>query len=199
MARYGAKYIRWAPFAEQNPEPAGAFPSYGTAIGLAEMQKVSDNPNFAEGTQYGDDGLQEYMNEFRDADVDIEVTDLPVDIEKPVLGVTHTAKTGSIVCVNVADTPPYGGVGFVSCIIRKNVRKYQAIIYPKAKAAMQGDEYVTKGESLTLSGGKLKFKIAACETGDWKLKSTYQETEAAAKALVDDFFGGKITLDTATE
>ena len=115
MARYGAKYIRWAPFAEQNPEPAGAFPSYGTAIGLAEMQKVSDNPNFAEGTQYGDDGLQEYMNEFRDADVDIEVTDLPVDIEKPVLGVTHTAKTGSIVCVNVADNPPYGGVGFVSC------------------------------------------------------------------------------------
>lgn len=196
MARYGAKYIRWAPWAAEQTTTTSGFPSYGTAIALAELQKVSDTPNFNEASQYGDDGLQEYVNEFKDVDVDIEITDLPVETEQQVLGSSQTAKNGDVVVCTTSDNPPYGGMGFVSCILRKNERKYQAIIYPRLKATMQGEEYSTKGDSLTLAGGKLKFKGSATDVGDWKLKSKYQDTEAAAKAIVDSFFSGTVTRDT---
>lgn len=196
MARYGARYIKWGKFADDQTSAANGFPSYEAAIALAELQKVTDQPNFNEASQYGDDGLQEYVNEFKDADVDIEITDLPVDVEKPVLGVTRTAKSGDLVCLTGDDNPPYGGLGFVSCIIRKNVRQFQAILYPKMKATMQGEEYSTKGDSLTLSGGKLKFKAAAIDSGVWKAKSKYLATEQEAKALVDALFAGTLTMDS---
>lgn len=198
MARYGAKYIRWAPWAAEQTSTSSGFPSYGAAIALAELQKVSDTPNYSEASQYGDDGLQEYVNEFKDVDVDIEITDLPVETEKQVLGNTQAAKSGDVVICNAADNAPYGGLGFISCILRGNVRKYQAIIYPKLKAAMQGEEYSTKGDSLTLAGGKLKFKGAATDKGDWKLKSKYQDTEDAAKGILDGFFTGTVTRDSVT-
>lgn len=195
MARYGARYIKWAKFAAEQSS-SSSFPSYDAAIALAELQKVTDQPNYNEASQYGDDGLQEYVNEFKDVDVDIEITDLPTDVEKPVLGVVNTAKSGDLICLSGDDNPPYGGLGFVSCIIRKNEKKFQAIIYPKLKATMQGEEYSTKGDSLTLAGGKLKFKGAATDAGDWKLKSKYVTTYDAATAIVDGFFSGTVTRDS---
>lgn len=192
MARYGAKYIRWAPFAAESPEPENALPKYGPAISLAELNKLTDAPTFAEGKQYGDDGLAEYVSEFVEVAIDLEITDLPVDIEQPVLGVkkTGTPTNAEITHFSSDDTAPYGGLGFVSCIMRNNVRKYQGIFYPKVKAAMQGEEFTTKGDSITLTGGKLKFVGAAANSGDWKLKSNYLASFAEAKKWVDDLHSG---------
>lgn len=198
MARYGAKYIRWAPFATETPEPEGALPKYGAVLSLSELQKISDNPTYAEGKQPGDDGLAEYVREFTEADVDVEITDLPVELEQAVLGAKETASgTHKVTRFGTSDVAPYGGLGAVSCIQRNNVKKYQAIVYPKVKAAMQGEEYTTKGDSITLTGGKLKFKAMACASSDWKLKSPYLATEAEAKAFIDAIFNGEIMLGEA--
>ena len=38
MAKYGAKYLRWAPFAETEPDAdAAAFPKYGDPISLGSL------------------------------------------------------------------------------------------------------------------------------------------------------------------
>lgn len=45
MAKYGAKYLRWAPFAETEPDAdAAAFPKYGDPISLGSLVKVTDSP-----------------------------------------------------------------------------------------------------------------------------------------------------------
>ena len=62
--RYGAKMLMWAPFAQENAEPAGALPTYGTAKQLGELNKVTDAPAFNEAKAYGDNGLGRYVNEF---------------------------------------------------------------------------------------------------------------------------------------
>lgn len=184
MATYGAKYIRFAPMAT---EPADALPTYAGAIGLAELQKVSDNPNYIEAKQPGDDRTVEYMREFVDADIDVETTDLDNDIQHAVFGARLSGdKEGEKDLIfGVDDSAPYGGLGFVVCRIRKNVKSYQGVLYTKVKAAMQGEEYSTKGDSITLTGGKLKFKGLAPECGDWKIKSPHYATAAEAIAWID--------------
>lgn len=50
---------------------------------------------------------------------------------------------------------------------------------------MQGTEYATKGDSITLTGGALNFTAAAPANGKWKVESDDFPTEKAAKDWVD--------------
>ena len=49
MAKYGAKYLRFAPFADTTPEPDAALPNYGAPIDVGGLVKVTDAPAFNEG------------------------------------------------------------------------------------------------------------------------------------------------------
>ena len=45
MAKYGAKYLQWAPFYTSDPDKdTAAFPKYGTPLNLGSLVKVTDNP-----------------------------------------------------------------------------------------------------------------------------------------------------------
>ena len=56
--KYGAKMLQWAPFAQSDPEPAGALPKYGTPVNLGALNKVTDSPTFNEAKGYGDNALK---------------------------------------------------------------------------------------------------------------------------------------------
>ena len=93
------------------------------------------------------------------------------------------------------DNAPYGGLGFyITKMLDGNVRKHQGVFYPKVKATMQGEEYATKGESITLSNSKLHFVAAPCNTGDWKILSEDMDSETAAAAWVN----GKVKKATGS-
>ena len=183
MATYGAKYIKFGPMATQ---PDNELPTYNNGVVLSELQKVSDSPAFNEVKQFGDNRTVEYVSEFKEADVDIEITDLDNDIQQAVLGATFVG-TGDNqdLAFGDSDTAPEGGLAFINCRIRNGVKTYQSVLYTRVKAIMQGEEYNTKGDSITLTGGKLKFKAMAPKYGKWKVKSAYMSTEAAAKNWVD--------------
>lgn len=183
MATYGAKYIKFAPM---KTEPTDAIPTYENAVQIAELQRLSDNPTYSEGTQYGDDRLVEYVSEFNEADVDVEVTDLDNQLQHTIFGaeLTGTDQTEEL-AFGGSDNAPYGGLGAVICRMRKNIKSYQGILYTKVKASMQGEEYSTKNGNITLAGGKLKFKATEPQFGKWKIKSGVFPAEAAAKAWVD--------------
>ncbi|MBR5093454.1 MAG: hypothetical protein IK095_00030, partial [Oscillospiraceae bacterium] len=63
------------------------------------------------------------------------------------------------------------------------------IYYPKVKAAMQGEDFETKGESINFANGKLKFKASKCNAGKWKVVSAAKTTADAAKTWVDTMLG----------
>lgn len=184
MATYGAKYIK---FGKIKTEPDAALPTYENGIVLSELQKVTDSPTFNEARQPGDNRTVEYVSEFKEADVDIEITDLDNDMQKTVLGATYTG-TGAEQDLEFGadDEAPEGGLAFINCRIRNGAKTYQGILYTRVKAIMQGEEYNTKGDSITLAGGKLKFKALAPKYGKWKRKSPFLSTEAAAKEWVDN-------------
>lgn len=182
---YGAKFLHWAPFAEENPEPEGAFPNYGEIISLEDLALVSDAPQFSEAKAYGDDVLSRYAREFREADVNVEVLDI--------LRASMAAITGAEIMEGVGlafggnDSAPYGGLAFYTRNLGKDGKTYfEGVYYVKTKANMQGKTYATKGESITLTNEQLAFKAAACKgNGKWKVISDERFTdEAEAKAWV---------------
>ncbi len=188
MTRIGARYIKWAPFYETEPEEAGAYPLYGTPDQLAELCAVSDTPNFAEAKLYGDGEVVEYVKEFVDADISLEVTSLTGTQGKNMLGL-ETLDTGDVGYGE--DAAPYGGLAFVTCEIRKGVKKYSAVYYPKVKFSPTGMEYNTKNDSITFATGKLTGKAFGCKKVDgksiWKVEPETSFTDLDdAEAWVDE-------------
>ena len=182
---YGARFLHWAPFAPENPEPDGAFPNYGEPVRLYDLALLSDAPRFNELSAYGDDTLSRYKREFSEADVSVEV----LDIEREALG----AITGAEIMEGVGlafgsdDSAPYGGLAFfTSNLGRDGKTYYEGIYYVKLKAGMEGKTYTTKGQTTTLTNEKLTFKAAAgAGNRKWKVVSDERFTdEAQAQAWV---------------
>ena len=186
MAKYGAKYLRWAPFAETEPDAdAAAFPKYGDPISLGSLVKVTDSPSFNEAKAFGDNALEEHVNEFKECGVAVEVTELANSVASAVLGAKIESEGGKDLVFSTEDNAPYSGLGFYINKMVKGVKSYHGIYYPKAKAAMQVTEYATKGDSITLTGGALNFTAAAPANGKWKVESDDFPTEKEAKDWVD--------------
>lgn len=188
--KYGAKMLMWAPFAKDNPEPDDSLPNYDTASQLGELNKVSDNPQFNEAKAYGDNGLARYANEFKEVAVDVEILDMSNEIASEVMGANIESDVDKDLVFNTDDNAPYGGLAFyINELLADNVKKYKGIFYPKVKASMQGKEYTTKGESITLTNEKLHFLGSAAKNGDWKKESPYFDKEGEAEAWVKKKLG----------
>ena len=187
MARYGALYPVWAPI---QTDTTSAAPTYDKTKKqtLGELVKVTETPNFAEATQYGDNRAVEYVNMFKDCDLDTEETDLSMEQAAALYGAA-LATDDVAVTYKTGDSAPYGGFGFVSCKIRNGVKSYIGVWYSKVKAIMQASEHDTRNDSITLGTDKVKFKaIAPNGSDEWKDTKSFAD-EAAAKSWLD----GKIS------
>lgn len=179
--KYGAKGIMLALFASENPEPAGAMPNYDEVFSLGELNRVSDSPSYSEAKAYGDNALKRYVNEFKEVPIDVEVLDVTNEVASKVLGAKLDSGSSANLRFTSEDNPPYCGMSFyVNELMASNVKKYKGICYPKVKATMQGEEYTTKGDSITLTSKKLRFMGAACNDNTWKIESPYYDTEEEA-------------------
>ena len=178
--KYGAKYLQYATF-KDGTEPAAALPTYGTPASLGGLVKVTDAPTYNTAKAYADNALAEDVSEFKEGTLDAEISELSNANASAIFGATNTTDLE----FGGDDTAPFCGVGFYVNKMESNVKKYQGVYYPKVKAIVQGEDFATKGDSITLVSGKLKFTVYNPNYGKWKIKSEDFETEAEAKAWVD--------------
>ena len=179
MAKYGAKYLKFAPFS--GTEPESALPTYGAVVDLGELVKVTDSPTYNSAKLYGNNKLVEDVTEFTEAGVDAEICEITNSVSAAVYGAANVADLE----FGGEDTAPYGGIAFYVNKMVNNVKKYQGVFYPKCKATVQGEEFTTKGNNITLASGKMKLTAYNPNYGKWKIKSEDFATEAQAKAWVD--------------
>ena len=191
--KYGAKGIMIAPFAAENPEPEGAVPNYETPFNLGELNRVSDSPSYSEAKAYGDNALKRYVNEFKEVPIEVDVLDVTNEIAGKVLGAKLDEGATGDLRFTSEDNPPYCGMSFyVNELLAAGVKKFKGICYPKVKATMQGEEYTTKGDSITLAAKKLRFMGSACNDNTWKIESKYFDTEAEAINWTKNILGGGV-------
>ena len=191
---YGAKMLQWAPFAKENAEAKGKLPKYDTAVNLGALNKVSDSPSFNEAKGFGDNALKVHVVKFKECGVATEVTELPRAQMSAISGAEIETGEHKNMRFRDSDKAPYGGLGFyVNKILDDGRDVCMGVFFPKVKAVLQGTEYNTSGDNITLSTGKIQFTAAACDTGDWRIYSDYFDTEEEAETWVNGMFDGTST------
>lgn len=186
MATYGAKKLQFAPFKADTAEPTAALPLYGTPVNLGELSKVADAPTYNKAAIYGDNKKVDEVNEFKEASVDAEVCELSNENAAVIFGSTILTGENEDLEYGGSDVAPFGGIAFYVNKKINGVPKFQGIYYPKVMAEVQGEEFTTKGENITLTGGKIKFSAFEPNYGKWKIKSKLFDTETEAETWVDE-------------
>ncbi len=160
MARYGAKYIKWAPY--QTADTSSAAPTYdGTkAIELSELTTANWTPTIASGQQYGNNMKVEEISQVTGGTLGLEIADLSEAARISLYGNKPDSASAATKSVQGAeDEPPYGGVVYIKCGVRSGVYYWEGYFYPKCKAVPSADGVQTGNNSITLSGDSLSFSV----------------------------------------
>lgn len=191
MAVYGAKYLQWA-----KKTAAGvvgeSFPTYDAAVNLGPLVSVTETITYASARNYGDNELQESVDEFQELGIAAAMTEMPIEAAAAVYGARVTSSGG--ISFNREDAPPQGCLGFYTSKQSKKdgvqQKFYQGIFYPSLTGSRQGTAYNTKGQSITFANGQANFVGSSEENGFWMVMSDNLATEAEAKAWVDTMMQG---------
>ena len=188
MARYGARNSKFALFDPETPDTDGSkLPKYQSAKAFGELNKVTDSPNFNEGSLHGDDSLALYDKAFKDGTVDAESVFLPVADAASILGAAHDEANG--LAHGDDDAAPYIGYGFLTIHLGKGRRYYQVVFYPKLKATAVAETYETRGDNITFATDKMSFHWESPACRKYKVIKDF-DNEAAATKYLDDLFAG---------
>lgn len=186
MSQYGAFEGRWAPITAETEDK---LPTYGSAISLGALSRVTDALSFASLTAEGDDRVVDSLDDFVSGTVDIEYD---AGVDNTALAAVFGAELGEDgeLPLTVDDHPPYGGYAFMQHMIRgsgKDAEKYcQGIFYPKLKAVPQGKTRNGKKTSGTaLTGDKIHMNMEATMNGQYMVISPEFKTIAEARAWLD--------------
>ncbi len=189
MAAFGAKFICFAPFAEQETENGMPTYSGGTAIG--KLAAANLTVNLASGELWADDNIAEEVSEFASGAIAVELDDLSQANYALIYGATAA---GENIKDAKADTIPFGGIGYYKTLMRKGVKYYKTFFYPKAKAVIGADNAATRAASITFQTTPITFNIYAplYAAGQWRETEVFSD-EASAVAWVKS----KLNITTA--
>lgn len=171
MANYGLA----KPIIAKLDAETGAY-TEGFQCGKAVSTDIT--PNYNEGSLYGDNELQEYVKEFKDADVNLTVTTMPIASATVMFGHAVDEATQNVI-FSGNDSANFVGYGFYATEIINNVKSYPAVVLPKVKFTESAESYTTKGESIEFKTPALAGKAYTDINGNWKYKQLF-DTEAEA-------------------
>lgn len=188
MAKYGARKSRWAPWkdaaADNNSQK---LPQYGDVKSFGELNKVSDNPNFNEGSLPGDDQIVLYEKKFKDGTVDAESVFIPIEDAATMFGSAYDSSMG--MSRGDDDEPPFIGYGFLTHHVGKGKAYFQVVFYPKLKATPRAEDYETRGDNINFKTDKLQFIWMSPFCRKYQVIKDFP-TEEEADAYLDGLFAG---------
>lgn len=169
--------------------------AYSDGFKCGEAVGTEITPNFNEASLFGDDKLQEYVKEFKDADVTMTVTTLPLKAADTMFG--HTVdEEKKTVTYGANDASNYVGYGFFVREMKNGKVSFSAAWLPKVKFADSAESFATKGDSITFATPSISGKAAPDAQGNWRYKQTFQTEEAADAWLKEK--ANIITADAVT-
>lgn len=191
MAKFGARYSRWAPWTEGFGDTDDKkLPTYGEVVEIGQLNKANESLNFSEGSMHGDDQIALYEKNFKDGTLDVESVFIPVPSAAAMFGAASDAQNG--LSLGSDDKAPYGGYGCITHHASKGKTYFQAEFYPKVKASPTAESYETRGDNINFAADKLSFHIESPVCRKYKIVKDF-DTEAAAKAFIDGLFSGTVT------
>ena len=182
MAQFKASLPVFAPIASET----GSATTYGNGAFVGKMVKTEIKPNKVEGSLYADDALAEYETEFKDADISLETSTIPVDVYVSMFGETKgTAGSPATETLTSkdSDAPQYGGYGFVSVEVVDGEKKYLMYWIHKVKFSLPSETHTTKGDNIAFNTSSIEGKAIADKSGAWRTKTYFETADEAIAAL----------------
>lgn len=181
MAYYGLRY----PYVGKYDSDSDTY----TAPTLsARAIAFTVTPNYAEGSLAADDDANsEYDKEFSDADVTLGTDTIPDAWRKDMFGNEVDSKSGEVAS-NKDDNANYVGVGVIAPEKIRGAKSWVAVFLPLVKFTEPGDDFETKGSSITYKTPSIAGKAKCDESGNWRYRQRFT-SEAEAKAYILGKFG----------
>ena len=160
---------------------------YSDGFRCGKAVNTDITPNYNEGSLFGDNQLQEYAKEFKDADINLGVTELPLKSADTMFGHTVDEETKTIT-YKANDDSNYVGYGIYANEVVNSVKSFVGVFLPKVKFTEAAESYTTKGDSIEFKTPALTGKAYALEDGTWKEKKIF-ETEAEVQSWLEEKVG----------
>lgn len=177
MALKGLRGFRFVELSKDTPDAL----EYAAVINkLLGARSVKVNPKPSTADLYGDDQLLETVSAISAIDVEIDLTDIPLDKRAIVLG--HKFENG-VLKQNKNDTPPEIAFGFIAA---KSNGGDRMVWLTKGKAEPMEEEGKTQDDKIDLQTQKIKFKfMPRIKDGEYKFTA---DTDIEAALTEAEFF-----------
>lgn len=141
-----------------------AINSYEVPVAIAPAINAKIKPKVNSAILYGDNKAVETVSALGEIEVELETTDLPLEVFAVLLGHSLDAVTG-VITYNSADVAPYVALGFKA---KKANGKYRYIWLLKGKFEEQEDEYATTEDKVKFTTPKIKGTFVSRIDNNWK-------------------------------
>lgn len=156
--------------------------TYSDGFRCGKAVNTDITPNYKDGSLFGDNQLQEYAREFKDADVNLGVTELPLEAADTMFGHTVDQEKKSII-YKASDDSNYVGYGIYANEMVNGKKCYVGVFLPKVKFTEAAESYSTKGDAIEFKTPTLTGKVYALENGVWKERQIFETEEDVQKWL----------------
>jgi len=141
-----------------------ATKAYATPVKIAPVINAKIKPKINSAILYGDNRAVETVSALGEVEIELEVTDISLEVQAVLLGHDLDIVTG-VMTFNANDVAPYVAIGFKS---KKANGKYRYVWLLKGKFKEFEDEYATTEDKVKFTTPKIKGTFLTREDGKWK-------------------------------
>lgn len=183
--KYGAARGTWAPMVSEGTK--SVKPTYGEALAFDALNEFDETLNFATGSAYGDNQEKIFISEFANGEGTVKAVYIPAELSHAILGTQGDGEGGAY---RIDDNQTLGAYGFFRTLMDSKKNKfYEVNFYPKVQGSVEGSNSKSKEDGVTLEYDAIKFRIFACNKGEYKIDKRFA-SEADAIAYLDGLFAG---------
>lgn len=183
--KYGAARGRWAPMVSEGTE--SVKPVYGEVMEFDGLNEFDETLNFATGSAYGDNQEKIFVSEFANGEGTVKAVYIPAKLSHAILGTQGDDEGGAY---RIDDNQTLGAYGFCRTLMDSKKNKYFEVnFYPKVQGSVEGSNSKSKEDGVTLEYDSIKFRIFACNKGEYKVDKRFA-SEAEAIAYLNGLFEG---------
>lgn len=171
-------------FAELLTDPSdGGRATYKAAERIPGAITANVNPNASSETLFADDGPFETASTIGQIELEVNVADLPLELQAKLFG--HTLTQDGILIRKSTDTPPWVAVGFKSL---KSNGKYRYTWLAKGKFSLPEQSNETKGDSVNFSTPTSTATFVKRECDDEWERHTDEDATGFTAATATNWF-----------
>lgn len=183
--KYGAARGKWAPMVSEGTE--FAKPTYGEAMAFDGLNEFDETLNFATGSAYGDNQEKIFISEFANGEGTVKAVYIPAELSHAILGTQGDNEGGAY---RIDDNQTLGAYGFCRTLMDSKKNKYFEVnFYPKVQGSIEGSNSKSKEDGVTLEYDAIKFRIFACNKGEYKIDKRFTKEDEAITYLEGLFAG----------